>query len=352
MHLIFVMATEYKSDNGQALYYVCAIKNGSVTVDGDVMAELDVIETLYNQNYSEMTADLESSDIDIYGAGVEEVGFPGINQVTPDHVLDRALRYSSQATIAVLGKAGLSKLSVAMLVILFVAGSYFVYELFLKPTPPPVVAAPVQQPVQVAEPQVDPRVQFLANFASRLESEPTAAIIPSLVDTVKQLPMGLGGWKIDTIDFNGNNASTLSMTLSRTSYGSVDQVLGRKELGFFTSVNMDPQGNDATVSYPMHGASAMRIPGQRLEILSDTGSPIYYSLVNTLQMHGLPFSVNNLSSNNYFSEAKITFSGSGLWSLMDLYEVLAPFDTFSISSIQIQTNDGQNDWKIEGNIYG
>lgn len=351
-NLIFVMATEYKDDNGQPLYYLCAIKNGAVTVDGDVVDTLDVIETLYNQNYSEITADLEPSEVDLFGSGVDENQFPLIQQVSPDHVLDRALRYASQATIGVLGKAGISKLSIAMLVILFLAGGYFVYDWFFSAPPPPPQPVARPQPTQPVEPQVDPREQFLTQFQSTLEKQPTPDTILTVVDGVKSLPMNFGGWILDDINFNGNNPDVLTLNLLRDTYGSVNQIFDRKDMGLFASVNMSQDGNEATVTYNLTGRQPMYIPIQRIDMLEETGSPVYYSLINTLQMYNIPFSADELTKNNYFSVGKVSFSGSGLWGMVDIHEILARFDTFSISSIQIETNNGQYNWKIEGNIYG
>jgi hypothetical protein len=349
-HLIYVKATEYKDEQGQPLYYLCAIKNHAVTVDGDHLDTRDAILSLYAQNYADITGDIDPNNVNCFGTGVEEALFPGIHLMESHQVLDQAQRYASQATIKLLGKRGLSAGSVALVVLLFLASGYFLYDSFLKPPPPPPPAP--AQPIAPVVPPRDLHKEFLDKFSLSLAKQMRVTVIPSVVAGVKQLPLAFGGWQIKTITFTGEKPDIFRLNLDRSNFANVEDLMVHNDKGFFTGVQVDISGSHAVADYPFTPEHLDFLPPENFSNLSSNGGAHYYELIGKLQVYNLPYSGKEGASNSYFSETEITFHGVGLWSLMALYEVLLPFETLAVKTIEITIENGTYNWKIEGMIYG
>lgn len=349
-NLLFVMATEYKDDNGQQLYYLCAVKNHAVTVDGDMVGTRETIISLYNQNYSDMSAELDPNSIDCFGSGVDETLFPGIHSIEASQLIDQAIRYSSQATIKPLGKKELSKSSVILVAGLFLVGSFAVYQFFLKPPPPPpppppTVAAPPPPPP-------DPYKVFMQSFTQTLSQEPRVTVLPSLMDALSSLPLSFEGWSIDNIEFDGNKPDTLTLRLKRANFANVEDLMKLNDKGYFTGIQLELTGNSAVVNYPFTPGQLEYIETSAFPKLSKKGSPLYYDLVANLQLNNIPYSGSTAEKNDFFAETNLSVSGQGLWSLGRLYDILSPYQTLGLKAVKISIKDGTYTWTIEGIIYG
>jgi hypothetical protein len=352
-NLLYVLATEYKDANGQPLFYLCAIKNHAVTVDGDVMGTRETIQSLFGQNYSEITADIDPSNMTCYGTGVDDTLFPGVNLVETHQVLDQALRYATQSTIKQLGKKGLSTASALMIVILFLGVGYLIYAFFLTPPPPPppppkpapVVAAPVV-------PKRDPYQDFLTQFSATLATQPRVAVIPSIVTSVKQVPMAYSGWQVKTLTFAGDHPESFRLNLERAAFANVDDLMALNDKGYFTHMEVDLPGAKAVADIPFVATDLNYIADSVVPTLSKTSAPHYYDLISALQLNNISFSADELPNNTYFATMSIKLTGKGLWSLLAVSKVLMPFETLAVKNIAITIDNGDYNWTIEGVIYG
>ena len=209
-NLIYVARTGTKSEAGDTLYYLCTVKNGAVSVEGDMIADLETIQALYAANLAELRAEIELDEIQRLGTDVIEEEFEGVTLADFYTVLEPAQRYASQCVIKTLTKGGLSNVAVGLIVVLFVLGGYLGYSwIFKKPPPPPPVAEVEIQP-EVLEPepiieQRDPYEVFLENFVFRLSETPEPEVIPKLIASIKGLSLSYGGWSLDSITFYGSD---------------------------------------------------------------------------------------------------------------------------------------------------
>jgi hypothetical protein len=354
-NLLYVLATEYKDANGQPLFYLCAIKNHAVTVDGDVMGTRETIQPLFAQNYADITADIDPSSMTCYGTGVDDALFPGVNLVEAHQVLDQALRYASQCTIKQLGKKGLSKASIIMVVLLSLGAGYFIYTFFLAPPPPPPPPPPKAVAPVTAAPVIikrDPYEEFMNIFKKTLSQQPRVTAVPSIVAGIKQSPMAYEGWQVATITFAGDKPDILTMHLVRAPFANVEDLMALNDKGYFTHLEVDLPVATAIVDLPFVGADISYIADSIISTLSKTGSPHYYELISALQLNNIPYNAGAPEKNDFFSQITLKISGNGLWSLLALVNVLTPFETLAVKNIAITIQNGDYNWTIEGVIYG
>lgn len=350
-NLIYVMATEYKDEAGQPLFYLCAVKNHAVTVDGDMIATREVIVQMYNQNYADIMADIDPNSVNCFGVGVDDASFQGINLVEVHHVLDPALRYAAQATIKALGKKELSKTSLGLIAVLVLAGGFLVYNFFLKSPPPPppppkVVAAPTPPP-----PPQDPFKVYMGTFVNTLKTEPKISVLASVLKEVEDLPLSYDGWTVKSVSFNGPSPDTLTLNLERTPYANIDQLMQHHDKGLFASIHSDISGQQVIATLSIKPDPLTYMDADIFSSLTKA-SPKYFELIGRLQLNNIKFQSSEADKNNFFSAMKLGFSGEGIWSLVALYNVLLPYDTLGLKSVVITIDNGKYTWKIEGVIYG
>jgi hypothetical protein len=353
-NLLYVLATEYKDANGQPLFYLCAIKNHAVTVDGDLMGTRETIAPLFAQNYADITADIDPSNMTCYGTGVDDTTFPGVNLVETHQVLDQALRYASQSTVKQLGQKGVSKTSAAILVFLSLGLGYLIYTFFLSPPPPPPPPPPKAAPVAVAPvvPPRDPYQDFLSQFTASLSTQPRVTAIPSIVAALKKTSMAYSGWQVTTITFTGERPDTLTMNLVRAPFANIDDLMRFNDKGYFTRLEVDLPGTNAIADLPFVATDMKSIDPAAITALSKTGSPLYFQLISAMQLNNLTFAADPQENNNYFASTNVNFTGKGLWSLLAITKVLLPFETLAVKTIAITIDNGDYNWTIEGVIYG
>lgn len=352
-NLILVMATEYKDDNGQPLFYLCAVKNHAVTVEGDMVGTREEIQSLFSQNYADVTTDVDPNTVNCFGVGVDDVSFPGVNIVESHHVLDPAGRYAAQATIKTLGKKELSKGSIALVAGLTLIMGYFIYDLFLKappppPPPPPVAAAPAPPP----PPPPDPYVVYMQTFTQTLSQEPRVSVLGPLVKSVEAIPLFYDGWAVKTITFDGGSPKSFAVTLDKQNYANVDQILAHHDVNIFSSLHLDLRGEHAVASMDFDPGTVEYIPTEVFPTLDKSGSPKYYQLIGDLQMRNITYTATEIGKNNFFAQTDMVLTGDGLWTMVALQQVLAAYDTFGLKSVVITIQDGKYNWTIEGVIYG
>ncbi len=353
-NLIYVAKTGAKNEAGETLYYLCTVKNSAVSVEGDVIADLETIKALYLANLAELTSEIELSEIQRFGTEVSESEFEGVELIDFDVMLDPARRYAGQCIVKVLAKQGLSTPAIAMIVVLFVLGGYLSYSwLFKKPPPPPVVVAPeyVPRPAPVKETR-DPYEVFLEQFANRLSSAPEPEVVPDIIAAVKQVPLINGGWSLNSISFKGNNTESLNLSFTRAAYSNVNEIMDLSQMGYFTNVSVDQEGNKAVAKYPLALMDVPYIEMDTIEALQPGSEEVYYNVISTLQSYDLKFSINNSQGNPYFAENNFNMTGSGLWSLQRTAGILAKFNSLGLTTIDINVQNGNYNWTIEGIIYG
>lgn len=351
LNLIYVTATDYKNEAGEPLYYLCAIKNHAVTVDGDVMGTREAIAALYAQNYADLTADIDASEVTLYGTDVDDEMFPGVNLVEPHQVIDPGTRFTAQATIKPLGKKELSKLSLVAIVILFFGVCFGIYEFFFNEPPPPPPAPVVQAPRPII-PKKDPYQEYLKQFAQTLQQQPRASMILPVTTALKKLPMSYSGWMVNSASFTGAGSETFGITLVREPYATANDLLQAQQLGLLTGVNIDTAGNNASASVLYQNPAPELISIETIQALPRDGRSQYYALLSKMQKNNMPFTANTESQNPYFTQTSLVFTGKAVWSMVALFEMLAPFETLGINSITVKIDKGNYNWTIEGVIYG
>lgn len=351
-NLILVIKTSNKNEAGDNLYYLCAVKNGAVSVEGDVINTFEEIQLLYNQAILEFSSEMDLSEVERFGVDVTADDFEGITPVDLHHVLDPAKKFTAQCTIKVLGKKAVSPLAATMMVILFIGGGYLFYEWFFAAPPPPPAPIAQEEVRRVPVARRDPFEQFLENFASKLAGAPQAAVLEDVIATVNGIQLSYGGWQVADLTYTGGDSESLAMTLIRAPYSNVNEIFQYEEMGYFSQVAVDMAGNTATVAYPFVRENDTFISVDALKALTTDAPKRYYDLLTTFQANAIPYTSREEGFNSFFAEGAFALAGDGVWSLQQAHDLLIDFDTVGIRSVKINLENGNYQWTIEGVIYG
>lgn len=354
-NLLFVCQTGYKDDQQRDLYYLCTVKHHSVSVDGDVIADLDTIQSQYLQNLMELRTDIADESIEKLGVNVDDNRFEGIQVVDLHSVLTQALRFESQCVIKTLKKQELSKTSLVLIVILFLIGMYFAYNWFFSEPPPPIEPPPVAYtpPAQPQQPAQTPFQLFLSLQGSQLSSAITATSLPNVVNLIKTVPLQLSGWQVTNIQLQTGKDLSIALTLQAGPLATVDDLQGLVQSKQLQNFSLNPDGQSAVASWNLT-AQASTLSQEVLLPLEKAGDSVvqYYGLLSALQREQLQASWQDQSTPGTPSKKLFTLSGNGLWTLNQLAQDWQTFTTLGITSLQVKPSDGTYQWEIQGIIYG
>lgn len=344
-NLLYVCKTEYKDEAGRPLYYLCCVKRGIVTVDGDTMADGETILSLYTQNLMDFRNDLPADSIECLGTRVED-HFESAQPIDESQIITSIQRFESQCLIKELRKGGPSKLSFILLGIGFVGLCYLGYGRFFKapPPPPPVVHAP-------APPPVDPFTQFLNKV--EFHSTITTAGLPYIVQVIKQIPLRMAGWDVRDIAIHLGDTTTFSVTLVRTPYSTMEDIKTVEASGLISDLKLNLNGEEATANWTGNIEHMPMLTREALAPIKTAKKLQFQQLfMSEFQANNIIIKIDNSTDVGGFSMRSFTYAGKGLWGLEAFNDLFHDMTTIGITSVIMKPNKGEYDWSLRGVIYG
>jgi hypothetical protein len=350
-NLLYVCKTDYKDEAGRQLYYLCCVKRGAVTVDGDTMGDMDTIQSLYGQSLIELRNDLPEESIECFGTDVDDNRFEGAQPIDAAHLVTSIQRFESQCVIKELRKAGLSKTTVLLVAMIFLVVSYGGYRLFLAekpaPPPPPVAVAPKGPP----PPPPDPFLQFLHSV--QFDNTITPAGLPFIVKVIETIPMQIKGWEVTGIDISLGETTTFSISFTRDSYATVLGLQAAEKTGLIKDLNIDPSGESASATWPMEIDNMPMLTQAMLMPIKAGVKPTYRDqFVTIVQTRAMDLKFEAPDPVGGFSVQTFSDEGAGLWSLRGIYNVFQQLPTMGITSVSVTPTKGEFQWSIQGVVYG
>lgn len=345
-NLLFVTSTAVKNEAGAPLFYLCAVKNGVVAVDGDMIADMETIQSTYQQSLAEMTGDMPMESIERFSCGVDEAAFPDLIPVKLGKVLDTAQRYASACIVKPIAKKALSMATITMVAGAFIVGGYFMFAwVFQEPPPPPVTKGQVVV-------KKDPFESFMEGFSRTLQTMPRAQIIADFVENVRAAPPVVQGWQVSQVSYSGEAEKEITYQYKRSTYTTVNNLNNALPTTLAEPLDLSDDLDTATVSYPFNVASA-RIDTAAIKSLNaKKGESNYRHFASLMQANHVLFKTTIDLSLQYFVGNSFTIVGRDLWELQQIGNLLQTLPTLGIKSITLKYNNGQYTWSLEGMVYG
>jgi hypothetical protein len=349
-NLLYVCKTEYKDEAGRLLYYLCCIKRGAVTVDGDTIADVDTIQSLYAQSLMDLRGDIPEDKIECLGTDVDSDRFEGAQPIDVSQILTSIQRYESQCVIRELKQGAPSKTKIGILAALIVLTFIMSYILFKPAPPPPPVQAPVVAVVH-RPPPVDPFTQLLNSI--QMQTTITAAGLPMIMNAVKTIPMVIAGWSVSDINVSLGETVIFNLTLTRNPYGTIDGLKNLEKTGMLKNVMSDPKGDTARAVWGMDLQKVPVLTKDALEVIKGSKQPEnqnkFLSLIQSRAMTVILDVPTNVAG---FGVQKFSYKNEGLWSIGGFGDILNNMTTMGITSIHIAPAKGKYEWDLQGVIYG
>ncbi|MFI4956243.1 MAG: hypothetical protein ACHQAX_03440 [Gammaproteobacteria bacterium] len=348
-NLLYVCKTDYKDEAGRLLYYLCCVKRGKVTVDGDTIADLDTIQSLYAQSLMDLRTDVPEDSIECLGTDVDDDRFEGAQPIDVTQMTTSIQRFESQCVIKELKKEGPSKVKMGVMAALIVATCFMAY-LFFKPAPPPPVKVPVT-PVAHKPAPIDPFTQLLNSI--QMNSMITLPGLTMVMHAVKTIPMVLDGWTVTDINVNLGATTTFNVMLTRNPYGTVATLKALEKAGTLKNVSIDPKGDQAKAVW---GAELKDVPvmtKEAIEAIKNEKTPEHqWAFMTLIQSKAMAVTLEVPTNVAGFGVQKFSCKNVGLWGIGGFADVFNEMKTMGITSIHIAPAKGAYQWDLQGVIYG
>lgn len=347
-NIVYVCKTEYKDEAGRLLYYLCCVKRGTVTVEGDVLADVDTIQSLYAQSLMDLRTDIAEDHIECLGTDVDDSRFEGAQPIDVMQMVTAIQRFENQCVIKELKKEGPTKVKVGILAALAL-GTLFMGYLLFKPAPPPP-PAPVAPVVRVPK-AVDPFAQLLSSI--NMQSTVAPAALPMMQAVAEHIPMQISGWETTDITFNLGAVTTITVTLQRTPYATVDGLKALETNGIFKKVTIDPKGDLAKATWGVEIKDVPLLNATALAVLKgEKNTSFQQQFMTTLQSEAMKIDLDSPLNVGGYGVQKFKYKNVGLWSIGGFADVFHDMKTMGITSIHIQPDGGKYGWELQGVIYG
>lgn len=350
-NLIYACKTEYKDEAGRQLYYLCCVKRGAVTVEGDTIADVDTIQSLYAQSLMDLRTDIPEDSIECFGTDVGDDRFESAQPIDASHLVTSIQRFESQCVIKELKKEGTSKAKMVTLGVLVLGTLLLGYQLFKPEPPPPPPPAPVAAPVARAPAPVDPFTQLVNSMQLQKTLSPAALLV--MMNALKTIPMQISGWKISEITVNIGETSTFSLQLVRMPFATVDGLRSLEKAGTLKNVSFAQSGDEARAVWGTDLKDTPLLTKASLEVLkNEKAAQFQTAFMSKMQSEAMVILLEAPTNVAGYSVQKFSYKNQGLWSIGGFAEVFQDMITMGITSLHIKPADGNYEWELQGVIYG
>lgn len=347
-NLIYVYKTDYKDDIGRELYYLCCVKHGAVTVEGDTIADLDTIQALYAQSLLDLRTDIADDHIELLGTDVNDDRFEGVQLIDVGHMSVSIQRYEGQCAIKEIKNEGPSKKKMIILVALALATLVMGYQLFKPAPPPPPVTAP---PVVKASPPVAPFDQFLNSL--QLQNTVTLDALPHIVAGLMHIPIQISGWQVTDITVNLGSTVTYTLKLKRTAFATVGKLRDLEKSGVIKNISIDTQGEEARVSWGSDVKEIRLLSKADLQFLKDEkNASTQTQFLTRMQSSMIKANLETAVLVAGYPSQQFSYKSKGLWAIDGFSEILQGMKAVGITRLHVVPANGQYEWELQGVIYG
>ncbi len=202
--------------------------------------------------------------------------------------------------------------------------------------------------------QIQAKIDYFAKIQKTIELKVGYAVVKNVLNVLNFIPLQSQGWDLTSANYDAQNAKILSLTLTRSDYGTLDSFLyAYSKTPINGSIGKDNNTGVKTLTF--NDVTLEKGPGKIAESgLTQNIPRESYRLISYMQLNNemFKFALKGKSKSQYgVNTAAFQVSGEKLWQLIQFEKALLSFPTLTINSINFVVNDYDMSWKVEGEIY-
>lgn len=347
------------------LYWLCVIKNSVIwsgvdlanSTAGDYLDDYDSVKEVAEfakQDFKE--ANLLEPDI-LLVTDTAQDGFP---EFTPTNFIKLILKLEKNKRKFLIRyieprRAVIKKVvMIAVLLVILISGSSYVYH---KKLVHRLLHNQQIQAERERQQKILAEQNFFAQLQNTLAQQQGAVVINRVMSIFRTLPLQSKGWALQTASYDAKKANTLKVDLTRSSYGTLNTFLyAYTPDGKDGEVGDDNNAGSKILTFDIGDLQQVNDASEiSRQILTGNVTNNLYRLISYMQTHGqdFQFSAGRAEVTSYdVHRSPVEISGQGLWRLKGMQQILTPYDTFVIDSIDFTVSGYDMNWTLKGEIYG
>lgn len=201
---------------------------------------------------------------------------------------------------------------------------------------------------------IQAKINYFAQIQHTIQHNIGYAVVKNVFNVLNFIPLQSQGWNLTLANYNTQSPNSLSLTLARSDYGTLDSFLyAYSKTAMNGTVSADNNTGMKTLTF--NDITLEEGPAKIAESsLTETIPRESYRLISYMQLNKEMYSflLKGKSRSQYgVNSANFQVSGEKLWQLIQFKKALVSFPTLIITGIKFTVSDYDMSWTIEGEIY-
>jgi hypothetical protein len=202
--------------------------------------------------------------------------------------------------------------------------------------------------------QIQAKIDYFSKIQKTIELKVGYAVVKNVLNILNFVPLQSQGWDLTYANYDTQNPRSLSLTLARSDYGTLDSFLyAYSKTPMNGSVGKDNNTGVKTLTF--NDITLEKGTRKIAENLLTQNIPREsYRLISYMQLNNemFNFALKDKSKSQYgVNTTALQVGGEKLWQLIQFEKVLLSFPTLTINNINFVVNDYDMSWTVEGEIY-
>ena len=202
--------------------------------------------------------------------------------------------------------------------------------------------------------EIQAKADYFIQIQQSIQHKAGYAVVKNVLTVLNFIPLQSQGWDLKTANYNTQSPKSLSLSLTRSDYGTLDSFLyAYSKTAMNGTVSADNNSGVKTLTFD--NITLEEGPAKIAESsLTQTIPRESYRLISYMQLNKemFKFQLKDKSRSQYgVNSAGFQVGGEKLWQLIQFKKALVSFPTLTITSIQFGVSDYDMSWTIEGEIY-
>ena len=201
---------------------------------------------------------------------------------------------------------------------------------------------------------IQAKADYFMQIQQTIQHKVGYAVVKNVLSVLDFIPLQSQGWNLTTANYNTQAPKSMTLSLSRSDYGTLDSFLyAYSKTAMNGTVSSD--NNSGVKALTFNDITLEEGPAKIAESsLTQTIPRESYRLISYMQLNKemFTFQLKDKSRSQYgVNSATFQVGGEKLWQLIQFEKAASSFPTLTITNIKFGVSDYDMSWTIEGEIY-
>ena len=361
-----LLASRYKNlilvhRMSDSVYWACIIRNNAVWTGVDVPK---ATAGDFVSGFASVSEVVEIAKAEFIAEGVDLQGLLMCTDTASEDFPDfqpidffafvTKLKKDRTYTVRYLQPSKILMKKIALLIILVIASLFAAYYIQQQRLLTRLIHQQQIEEERQRQLAIQAKADYFIQIQQTIQHKVGYAVVKNVLSVLDFIPLQSQGWNLTTADYNTQAPKSMSLSLSRSDYGTLDSFLyAYSKTAMNGTVSSDNNSGVKTLTF--NDITLEEGPTKIAESsLTQTIPRESYRLISYMQLNKemFTFQLKGKSRSQYgVNSATFQVGGEKLWQLIQFKKAASSFPTLTITNIKFEVSDYDMSWTIEGEIY-